>query len=163
MPNRDTPPNRKSALVRLSVSDADRLATLHAASFAAPSAWSAPDFSRFLKLDTCMGLALVSDDFVLAFALFQGVAPETELLTLCTHPSHRQQGQAEHLLKAAENALSQAGFNRIFLEVSERNTAAISLYRKLGFICISTRESYYSNRNGNTAAQIMAKDFAGQT
>ena len=59
MPNGDMPPNRKSALVRLSVSDADRLATLHAASCAAPSAWSAPDFSRFLKLDTCIRFGFI--------------------------------------------------------------------------------------------------------
>jgi len=150
------------SLRRLSSDDAAELAQAHALSFAGASAWSAAAFSSLLRQNTVLGLANDTPTRLACFALFQGIAPEAELLTLCTRPGHRRLGFAASLLRSAEIDLAACGIYRILLDVSEANKGAISLYESLGFVCISTREAYYPTPSGNQNALIMAKDFAGQ-
>lgn len=157
------PPNPTDPALRLlTAEDADRLAELHALSFSEGSAWSAETFTGFLEQSTCVGFALEAPSPPIGFALFQGVIPEAELLTLCTHPNHRKAGYAQTLMSEAEAVLKKRGMRRILLEVSETNHAAIRLYETLGFICISTRDAYYSGGEGNSNALVMAKEIAGQ-
>lgn len=58
---------------------------------------------------------------------------------LQTVPSLRRQGLAQHVLHAMAQWAQQRGATRAFLQVEERNTAAVALYRRLGF---STHHTY---------------------
>lgn len=161
MPNLDIPSHPDAKLQRLKLTDAETLAALHEQCFAGRMSWSAAEFSSLLSQNTCMGFALVEKHAVLAFALYQGIAPETELLTMCTDPNHRRQKLAINLLATTEKALAGAGFERILLDVSEANAPARNLYERLGFVGISERKGYYNSADGNASAIIMAKDIAG--
>jgi ribosomal protein S18 acetylase RimI-like enzyme len=55
-----------------------------------------------------------------------------EISAVCTHPGHRGQGLSRMLTAAVETAIRQQG-HRAFLHVLHENTAAIQLYRGLGF------------------------------
>ena len=55
-----------------------------------------------------------------------------EISAVCTHPDHRGQGLSRMLTAAVETAIRQQG-HRAFLHVLHENTAAIELYRGLGF------------------------------
>ncbi|MEN3614397.1 GNAT family N-acetyltransferase [Plantactinospora sp. ZYX-F-223] len=54
-------------------------------------------------------------------------------------PSARRQGLAQHLIRALAEWAAGLGATRAFLQVEERNEAAVSLYRRLGF---STHHTY---------------------
>ena len=58
---------------------------------------------------------------------------------LQTVPTVRRQGLAQHVLRAAALWATQHGSRRAYLQVEERNTAAVSLYQRLGF---STHHTY---------------------
>ena len=87
-----------------------------------------------------------------AVAVFSQVLDEAELLLIATHPQHLRQGHAEALLKQTFQKLT---VKTIFLEVRESNQAAKQLYKKLGFLEISTRKAYYQNPIEN--ASILKK------
>lgn len=55
-----------------------------------------------------------------------------EISAVCTHPDHRGQGLSRTLTTAVEAAIRQQG-HRAFLHVLHENTAALELYRGLGF------------------------------
>jgi GNAT superfamily N-acetyltransferase len=50
-----------------------------------------------------------------------------------TAPGARRQGLAQHVLRALAQWAAQRGATRAYLQVEERNTAAVALYRQLGF------------------------------
>jgi GNAT superfamily N-acetyltransferase len=58
---------------------------------------------------------------------------------LQTAPRMRRQGVAQHVLRALAQWARQRGSTRAFLQVEERNTAAVALYQGLGF---STHHTY---------------------
>jgi N-acetylglutamate synthase len=58
---------------------------------------------------------------------------------LQTAPQARRQGLAQHVLQAMAQWARQRGSTAAFLQVEERNTAAVTLYQRLGF---STHHTY---------------------
>ena len=80
---------------------------------------------------------------------FQGLSSlhqrgELDIVFIMTHPLHRQQKFASSLLRwAFEHWKSQ--FQKIWLEVSENNLGAITLYDRLGFKKAGLRLAYYAD------------------
>ncbi len=58
-------------------------------------------------------------------------------------PSRRRRGIGRRLLMAAVRGARRAGADRVRLEVSTRNRAAVGLYRSLGFETKRRRPDYY--------------------
>ena len=162
MPNLDIPSHPNAKFEALRQAQVDQLEALHAHCFSGHAAWSAAEFESLLVQPTCLGFAIIDDRALLAFALYQGVAPETELLTMCTHPNHRRHRLAVTLLQNAEFELQSAGIERIWLDVSQTNSAARNLYENLGFVGVSERKGYYASDADKATAIVMAKDIAGQ-
>ena len=82
----------------------------------------------------------------LAFIFTCTVGDCTDLLTIGVNKSTRQQGLGTSLLKWII-AKAPSG-QKIFLDVECQNTAAINLYKKIGFEFISVRKSYYPQSDG---------------
>ena len=85
---------------------------------------------------------------VLGFLVCWLVAGETQILELAVRSDQRRRGIARRLLDAAVNA---APVNELHLEVSERNGAAIALYKRYGFVSSSpeaVRKNYYKDGSG---------------
>jgi len=89
-----------------------------------------------------------------AFAIWQAVGDECELLSIAVQPVERGKGLAKTLMEYCCNELAKQGVKNFFLEVRESNFTAISLYKKLGYKKISERKKYYAN---GEAAIIMQK------
>ncbi|WP_375547794.1 GNAT family N-acetyltransferase [Oceanicaulis alexandrii] len=136
------------------VEAAELFAALHAECF--PDPWSEADFARLLASSGVKGLIARTEDTPQGLSLIRTVAGECELLTIGVLPDARRSGVGAFLLAQSEAAARRSGARRLFLEVSERNTAASALYESKGYRQIGLRKRYY--RDG-AAARVLARDL----
>ena len=81
---------------------------------------------------------------VASIELMRGV-DDAEILNIETSPRHRRQGLAQGLLQEAFDWARQSQRQAVWLEVRTSNDAAVNLYRKTGFVQLSTRKRYYAD------------------
>ena len=91
----------------------------------------------------CRGLKVGND--LVAMACGWLVVDELQITVVAVDPIHRQQGLGVAVLKALLRDARQAGAQRATLEVASCNQAALSLYRRCGFITQGMRRGYYSD------------------
>jgi len=72
---------------------------------------------------------------------------EMHISTLAVHPDLRGQGVGERLLLAGLEQARRQGADLATLEVRPSNSAALGLYRKLGFELVGRRRAYYRDNN----------------
>lgn len=126
--------------------DIDRIAQLHAIGFA--RGWNSEEVSGLMaQPETNLLVARTvgaPDKPVAGFNLFRQSGPEAEILSIAVDPRARRQGVADNLMRAAIRILQADRVAELFLEVDETNTAAVALYRQLGFVTVGERQGYYS-------------------
>ena len=83
----------------------------------------------------------VDNDRVLGFIHIQNLVDEINIIDIVVDSSMRKKGIGCSLIKHILNIYPD---KRFILEVSCDNTAAINLYKKLGFTEISVRSKYYN-------------------
>ncbi|WP_170573896.1 GNAT family N-acetyltransferase [Ruegeria atlantica] len=132
------------------------LAQTHAAAFTQSRPWTAQDFADLLanRFTHVVGTAE-------AFALFQVILDEAELLTIATHPDRQRQGLARICMHDWQAKAIQLGATRALLDVAADNLPAIALYERCGYVPCARRKGYY--QRGNTEkidAIVMARDLA---
>ncbi len=91
------------------------------------------------------------------FILWRMVADEGEILTLAVDPDFRRQGLGRQLVNAVLTQAKEKKLVRFFLEVEEKNHAALALYKSLGFAAINRRVDYYGQ--GRSAILMEIKLF----
>jgi ribosomal-protein-alanine N-acetyltransferase len=134
-------------VVRADVSDIPAMADIHARSFS--KSWNEDEIARLLS-------ARGVDAFVVrthgsgsgepcGFVILREAADEAEIITIATDPSKRRLGIGRALMTHAIRHLHGDRIARLFLEVSENNAAALSLYRTLGFRQVGARKGYYAS------------------
>ena len=120
------------------------LAKIHAASFTfAPRPWTEAEFESLLNSPNVKVFQRTG-----GFAIFRFAGPEAELLTIAVDPAFRRQGIAKELMSAGHESAKLAGVKEVFLEVSEENSAAKSLYEQIGYEVRAVRKNYYIGPNG---------------
>lgn len=77
------------------------------------------------------------------YALVARLPFATELQSILVSPAHRRQGLGARLLEAAIAQGKCWGSERLLLEVRAGNAAALTLYRRLGFLEDGCRRGYY--------------------
>jgi len=97
----------------------------------------------YLDLDCSVA---IRDGRLAAFLVTRETAPgEREILNLAVEPSERRRGVARRLLERALDSAASSDESTWFLEVRESNSAAIALYRSLGFRLVGVRKEYYND------------------
>lgn len=137
----------------LTAQDAEAMAVIHAACFDKP--WPALDMAVHVTRDLCMGIG----EPLMSFAILRRSDIDAEILTVATDPEARSQGLAGQVLESAAQQLYAAGLRHVFLEVAEDNTAARTLYKRLGFIPMGRRPGYYARAEGRMAAITYSRDL----
>jgi tRNA threonylcarbamoyl adenosine modification protein YeaZ/ribosomal-protein-alanine acetyltransferase len=133
----------KSQVRLATTNDFKTLADIHAQSFT--TAWTNKDLSALLTTPGAGALVVELAGTIYGFVQFQWVAGEAEINTICVSPNHRRQHFGSDLMDGLLAYLDDIKTTRIFLEVAADNTAAITLYEKLGFTRIGIRKKYYSD------------------
>ena len=140
-------------------SDAAACAVLHASSFAHP--WSVLDFETLLTEPACCGDGIDSKNELTGFIVSRRALDEAEILTLVVDPRTRRHGCGQRLLTSHLSRLSGLGVTSLFLEVDQANAAALTLYRRHGFVEKGVRKGYYAKSDGTRAdALVMRRSLA---
>ena len=90
-------------------------------------------------------VAVNDEDQIVGYAGVLVVAPgvEADVLTVGVLPEYLRQGIATRFMAELEKWSISKQAPAMMLEVGTENTAAITLYKKLGYENISTRKGYY--------------------
>jgi ribosomal-protein-alanine N-acetyltransferase len=132
------------------IADLEALARLERACFA--EAWDRESLAAWLEPPRGRAfVATAAEREPIGYALFLLAPAECELLRVAVSPSARRRGVARRLLASALDELAAAGHRRCHLEVRSGNSAAIALYRSLGFLAGAVRARYYAD--GEDAAR----------
>ncbi len=81
---------------------------------------------------------------IAAFCCFEHILDTANLNAISTKSEHRRKGAARALLHYAFESLTKEGAKTFWLEVRSKNTAAIELYKNLGFVQNGMRKGFYS-------------------
>ena len=133
----------------------EKMAKLHSNSEANHRIWHAREFAQILPLK-----GVFAECHQHGFALARVIDSEAELLLIVTHKMKRNTGLATSCLLKIEKKLIHHGAQKLTLEVSESNSAAITVYTKLNYKKIAIRKSYSRDKNGKfETALVMQKDL----
>jgi ribosomal-protein-alanine N-acetyltransferase len=130
------------------------------------SPWSMGQFKEEFKgvpksrhFLVAVGLENQIKNQIIGYAAVLVVAPgvEADVLTVGVLPGHQRKGIASAFMAELEKWSASKGAPAMMLEVAIENTPAISLYEKLGYEKISTRQNYYGPA---LDALVMRKELA---
>ena len=114
-----------------------------------------PSFDLAVELARDFGVAFAAwstPAFPVGILMGWSVADELHVLSVVVDPASRRLGAGRALTSAAIEHARSIGTRLVLLEVRRHNTAAIRLYRSLGFVAIRLRTNYYTN--GDDAVEM---------
>ena len=124
------------------------------------SPWSTSQFKEeFAGIPTTRFMAIAeSENKIVGYCGVFLPAPgvEADILTVAVLPEYRRQGIAREFMRQIEEWAKERGASAMMLEVEKSNSAAIELYKKLGYLQISVRMDYYG---AGQDAFVMRKEF----
>lgn len=134
---------------------AEEIAALHARVFA--DAWAEGSIKSLLEHPASTSLIAVAGDpkTIKGFVIAQLAADEAEVLSIAVAPDWQRAGLGAMLMEGLARASRKGEARRIFLEVAEDNTAALALYRRLGFEETGRRKKYYHRPDGAIDALVL--------
>ena len=108
-----------------------------------PDAWSEASLRDELDGPGRRAVVLVSGAEVVGYAVTMRAGDVVDLQRIAVRPDHQRQGLAARLLADALAAARADGADRMLLEVSAANAAAVAFYDAQGFTRIDVRRRYY--------------------
>ena len=111
--------------------------------------WNQEQWHSELAEERRPGIGLWRGGALVAMASGWLVVDELHITVVAVDPLQRRQGLGRQVLQALLSHGQRLGAERATLEVATSNTAAVALYRALGFRDAGIRRGYY--RNGDDA------------
>lgn len=108
-------------------------------------AWSEDDFKETICCDYAYYLVAKDGDKVVGCAGLRNTCGDADITNVFVRKEFRRRGIAEEMLKKLMTDSREIGAEHFTLEVRASNTAAISLYEKLGFVLEGTRPGFYDH------------------
>lgn len=114
-------------------------------------AWTFQTLAELLEQDSIDMLivyeqeqsAMIMDNKIIGYCLYQAVFEQAEILRIGTHPDYQRQGIASQLLARLDTELETGQVESLLLEVRADNIPAIALYEQQKFVTIHKRKGYY--------------------
>jgi ribosomal-protein-alanine N-acetyltransferase len=141
--------------MRIELRDAraeDATAIAQIARAALPEAWSAASFRAALERPAVSAVVAARAGELFGFALAARAEEDAEILSIAVAESVRGVGLGRRMLESLLERLRGAGAQRVHLEVRGSNSAALALYKSLGFQTSRRRARYY--RDGEDALEL---------
>ncbi len=121
-------------------------------------AWSVASVLVELTGPGRQAVVAVSDGELVGYAVTMRSDDVADLQRIAVLPSRQRQGVAHALLEQALDRARSDGVDRMLLEVSALNHAALAFYAREGFVEIDRRRRYY--RDGSDAL-VMRRPLRG--
>ena len=121
--------------------DVTKIALLEIEIFTDP--WPEAAFSEELDRPDRGVLVAESDGIIIGYASYIAAFGEAHLTNIAVVPAYRGKNIAKLLLNSIFGIAREAECENIFLDVRPSNRAAISLYKKFGFLELYERPNYY--------------------
>lgn len=93
---------------------------------------------------------------VIGYAVLWCILDQGELANVAVTPRLRGKGLGRRLMARVMEVARERGVEKLYLEVRASNTAALELYRSLGFVEVGIRKGYYDDPKED-ARIMMAK------
>lgn len=108
------------------------------------SPWSTRSLERELGVSQAIVLVAEKPDVqIVGWCSCRVVWPEAEVMKIAVKVDSRASGIARALLECLLGRLKSRKVTSLFLEVRSENRAALSLYKKNGFLQVGVRPRYY--------------------
>jgi len=98
---------------------------------------------------------------IVAYGGIWVILEDSHVTTVAVHPDWRGKLYGEQILVQLLHEAIGRGASWITLEARQSNAVAQNLYRKYGFVTVSTRRAYYSD-NGENAVVMWAGNLRGE-
>lgn len=122
--------------------DTDRVYEIENQAFFEP--WSKKSLIKDLETNTFLNhLVYEFDGKILGFYIASHVLDEVEIFTIAVDKDYQNKGIGSKLLDHLIDRSKVNDIKKIWLEVSTKNQAGISLYKKYGFKIMGLRKNYY--------------------
>ena len=116
--------------------------------------WSPQMLENELKdINSYYLIAKINNEIV-GFAGMKIIIDEADIMNVVTKKNQRNCGIGSTLFKQLILTATEKSIKKMTLEVNEKNSAAIHLYEKFGFIQIAIRKNYYNNTENAVIMQI---------
>lgn len=125
----------------MTTADLREVMTIERASYLFP--WTEGIFRDCLRIGYLCRVLINSNDAVIGYGVLSHGAGEAHILNICVEEAYRRRGLGEAILIQLIDDARQLSADTLLLEVRPSNTAALELYRKLGFNEIGLRKNYY--------------------
>lgn len=107
--------------------------------------WDKKDVFSYICSEGGMCFVALENSRVIAYVIGRMIAPEGEIYRVAVDEKYRRRGIGYRLLSFMLKTERGRGLETVFLEVRQRNAAAIALYRAHGFKDAGIRKNYYQN------------------
>lgn len=128
---------------QMQIRDVPAIAELEKLCFSDP--WSENSIASELNNPLSYWLVAEDNGIIAGYVGSQSVLDAADMMNIAVSPDYRRQGIGQSLVKGLVAHLKQNDIIALLLEVRVSNTAAISLYEKLGFVQAGRRPKYYHN------------------
>ena len=133
--------------------DVDRVYEIENQAFFEP--WSKKNLMKELEANTFLShFVYEQDGEILAFYIASHILDEVEIFTIAVDKNYQNLGIGSKLLDHLISRAKDDDIKEIWLEVSTKNEAAISLYKKFDFKVMGLRKNYYQ-KLGEDAYNMM--------
>jgi ribosomal-protein-alanine N-acetyltransferase len=126
----------------LSEKDAPCVAKIEQECFSTP--FKESDILEYLSNPIWHFFVAKDGENVLGYISFTVIIDECQIVNVATSPAHRKMGIGKLLIEELLSYAKKSEISKVFLEVRESNVAAISLYKKYGFLVVGTSKNHYS-------------------
>lgn len=133
--------------------DVTEIASLEHEAFGA-GAWSGAVVEQEVTAPGRRTLVAVGGDGVVGYAVTWTSGEVADVQRVVVAASARRGGLATRLLRGLLTAAAAAGAQRVLLEVSEHNRAALALYQRSGFRELDRRLRYYQDGSDAVVLQL---------
>lgn len=119
--------------------------------------WSEKSLRETFSQDHAFILSGWLEESLAGYVIFYHVLDEGEIARIAVDPAFRRLGIASCLMEELIRICLENKVNKIMLDVRESNIAAISFYKKCGFLKDGIRKHFYTNPD--EGAVLMSKEF----
>jgi ribosomal-protein-alanine N-acetyltransferase len=121
--------------------------------------WKKEHFIHEIHSPVSFPFVLTINGLVAGYLCLMSLFEEAQIMNITVSSQYRGKGLAQMLIEFAVKTAAEKGAENLVLEVRESNVAAISLYKKNGFVRYFVRKKYYE---GLEDAFLMEKSLNDQ-